>query len=671
MHEETFDDSLLAQALGAADDAVLITTPDLDEPGPRILYVNASFTAMTGYTLEEIRGKTPRILQGPETDRHLLDRLRRDLGSGQPFFGETTNYRKDGTPYSVEWRISPLRDHSGHVRYWVAIQRNVSQRRRFDEARERLAAIVESSDDAIIAKNLDGVITNWNPGAERLFGYTAAEIIGRNIRVLLPPDRLQEEDAIIARISRGERVEHFETVRLTRDHKFIEVSVTISPVKDATGRIVGASKIARDITERRLTEEALRRAKEIADRANADRLHLLEAERYARGEAEKASRTKDEFLATLSHELRTPLNAVLGWATVLRTRRLSGDELYQGIETIERNARVQAQIIDDLLDMSRIISGKVRLEVQRLNLSTVLREASETVRTAAEAKNVQLELHLPDQPVNITGDPSRLQQVFWNLLTNAIKFTPRDGIVVVQLEQTHSKIEVSITDTGEGIAPEMLPLVFDRFQQADSTTTRRHGGLGLGLSIVKQLVELHGGIVRVSSPGLGLGTTFVVDLPLAVSPQNAEEDTQTRARRQAGFEMPDVSLPNVRVLVVDDEADARALLKRLLSMAGATVSGAASAAEAFQRVSEEEFDILICDIGMPGEDGFSLIRRVRALPDPVRRNIPAIALTAYVRAEDRTESIRAGFQYHLGKPAEPAELLAIVQSLTVLRSKVA
>lgn len=671
MHEETFDDSLLSQALGAADDAVIITTPELDEPGPRILYVNASFTAMTGYSLDEIRGKTPRILQGPETDRHLLDRLRRDLGSGQPFFGETVNYRKDGTPYSVEWRISPLHDHSGRVKYWVAIQRDVSQRRRLDEARARLAAIVENSDDAIVAKNLDGVITDWNPGAERLFGYTAQEIIGKNIRVLLPPDRLQEEDAIIARISRGERVEHFETVRLTRDKKLIEVSVTISPVKDATGRIVGASKIARDITERRLTEEALRKAKEIADRANAERLHLLEAERYARGEAEKASRMKDEFLATLSHELRTPLNAVLGWASVLRTRRLQGDELFRGIETIERNARVQAQIIDDLLDMSRIISGKVRLDVQKLDLVSVLHEAVETVRTAAEAKNVQLEFHPPAQPANITGDPARLQQVFWNLLNNAIKFTPRDGIVVVQLEQSHSKIEVSVNDTGEGIAPEMLPLVFDRFQQADSTTTRRHGGLGLGLSIVKQLVELHGGTIRVSSPGLGMGATFVVDLPLAAAPQSAEESMQPQARRHAALDMPDISLPDVRILVVDDEADARTLLRRMLSMAGAAVSCAASAAEAFQRVSEEEFDILICDVGMPGEDGYSLIRRIRALPDPARRNTPAVALTAYVRPEDRTDAIRAGYQYHLGKPAEPAELLAIVQSLTVLRSKVA
>ena len=542
--------------------------------------------------------------------------------------------------------------------------RDVTQRYLSEITSGRLAAIVASSDDAIIGKDLNSIITSWNVGAERIFGYTADEMIGTSILRLIPPNRHPEELEILARIRRGERVDHFETIRLAKDGRQINLSITVSPIKDSAGHVVGASKVARDITERKNAESALKKAIEEAERANRERLQLLDSEREARSRAERASRMKDEFLATLSHELRTPLNAVLGWAHILRTGRLQGDELKQGLDTIERNARVQAQIIEDLLDMSRIISGKVRLDVGQIDLPAVLKESVDTVRTAAEAKGIHLQAIVDPRAGPISGDADRLQQVFWNLLNNAIKFTPKDGQIRVLLERVKSHIEVSVMDTGEGIAPEFMPYVFDRFQQGDASTTRRHGGLGLGLAIVKELVELHGGTVRVKSDGIGKGTTFLVHLPLLAV--YSEPDTESRHPQTALREnrpLPDVSLTDVHILVVDDEVDARELVKRLLEMAGATVSLAGSASEAIERILVARPDVLVCDIGMPGDDGFSLIRQLRVLEESQESALPAVALTAYARSEDRTKSIRSGFQNHLSKPVEPAELLAIVSSL--------
>ena len=542
--------------------------------------------------------------------------------------------------------------------------RDVTERHLAESASRWLAAIVASSDDAIIGKDLKSIITSWNFGAERIFGYTADEMIGTSIMRLIPPDRREEELEILSRIRRGERFDHFETIRLAKDGRQLNVSITVSPIKDSTGHVVGASKVARDITERKKTEEALKKAAEEAEAANRERLQLLDREREARLQAERANRLKDEFLATLSHELRTPLNAVLGWANILRLAKLEGEELRQGLDTIERNARVQAQIIDDLLDMSRIISGKVRLDVQRVDLPAVLNESIETLRATAEAKGVRLQVVVDPFAGPISGDPSRLQQVFWNLLNNAIKFTPKGGKVRVVLERVNSHVEVSVIDTGEGIAPEFLPYIFDRFQQGDASTTRRHGGLGLGLAIVKQLVGLHGGDVSVKSGGIGQGAAFIVQLPLiAVYSEPDEERRHPRAALRENQPLPEVSLDNVHVLVVDDEIDARELVKRLLEMAGATVSMAGSASEAMERILAGRPDVLVCDIGMPGEDGYSLIRRLRGLEEKQESVLPAVAVTAYARSEDRTKAIRSGFQNHLAKPVEPAELLAVVSSL--------
>jgi len=401
----------------------------------------------------------------------------------------------------------------------------------------------------------------------------------------------------------------------------------------------------------------------------AERERLLAGERDARAEAERVGRVKDEFLATLSHELRTPLNAILGWSQILAQGGGPRDEadLAEGLRTIERNARAQTQIIDDLLDMSRIINGKIRLDVQPTELAQVIEAALETVRPAAEGKGVRVRPALDRRAGLVSADANRLQQVFWNLLSNAIKFTPRGGEVVVRLERVDSHLRVSVTDTGEGISPEFLAHVFDRFRQADPSTTRRHGGLGLGLSIVKQLVELHGGTIQATSAGRGQGSTFTVTLPHSAAAAEQALEPQPRGReptRAAGPMNGDgTTLEGVKVLVVDDEPDARALVKRLLEDRRATVVVAGSAADALALLRAEQPTVLVTDIGMPGEDGYALIRNVRALGSAGGGDTPAVALTAYARSEDRAKSIQLGFQAHVAKPVEAAELVTAVAAL--------
>jgi len=404
------------------------------------------------------------------------------------------------------------------------------------------------------------------------------------------------------------------------------------------------------------------------EQAQTERDQLLASERAARGEAEHASRTKDEFLATLSHELRTPLNAVLGWTQVLRTTPALSADAVTALTVIERNARSQAQIIADLLDMSSIISGKVRLDVQPFDVASVVNATVETVRPAAQAKSIRLRVVLDPMAGPLRGDPNRLQQVLWNLLTNAVKFTPKDGRVSVTLARANSHLEIEVADNGEGIDPEFLPHVFDRFRQADASAARHHGGLGLGLSIAKQLVEMHGGSISAKSPGKGAGATFRVALPLMDARDGSTEGDPARAppARSADALMVDeireTNLRGLKVLVVDDEPDARSLIQRLLQDSHASVVTAASAAEAMQALAREVPDVIVSDIGMPGEDGYALIRRIRALGNGMA-DIPAIALTAYARAEDRLKAFDAGFQSHLSKPVGASELLAAVESL--------
>lgn len=393
--------------------------------------------------------------------------------------------------------------------------------------------------------------------------------------------------------------------------------------------------------------------------ADEEKQHLLRREQEARGEAERASRLKDEFLATLSHELRTPLSAILGWSHVLMRSNATADSLYEGLAAIERNARSQAALIADLLDMSRIMLGKVRISTRSIDLYEVIRAAIESVRPSADAKNVQLAFSCNQRIDPINGDPNRLQQVVWNLLTNAVKFTPTGGHVLVRLMQFADATEFSVADSGKGIDPAFLPHVFERFRQADSSTTRAHGGLGLGLAIVKQLVEMHGGTVSVASPGEGRGSTFVVQLPrvgpIAQSDQEHDGHMDESSRKPTSLR-PEATLDGLRVLVVDDEPDARRLIELVLADAHAEVVTVASADEALMRLKEFNPEVIVSDIGMPQQDGYELLSNIRA------RGIgaPAIALTAFARTEDRARSLQAGFQEHMNKPVEPRELLKSV-----------
>lgn len=399
-------------------------------------------------------------------------------------------------------------------------------------------------------------------------------------------------------------------------------------------------------------------------RADEEKQQLLERERIARGEAERANRSKDEFLATLSHELRTPLNAILGWSQLILQGTMRPEDIQRGLEIIDRNARAQNKLIEDLLEMSSIVSGKVRLDVHRLDFASVADAALESILPAVHAKDIGLRKAVDPAAGLVSGDNSRLQQVIWNLLSNAVKFTPKGGGIEVTVERVASHLELRVTDSGVGIRHEFLPYVFDRFRQADSSLTRSHGGLGLGLAIVKQLVTLHGGTVRAESAGEGRGASFIVSLPLA--PVSDRKDTRASARLPLDMvrEVSEVTLKGQKVLVIEDEPDARELIKAALTQCQADVVTAASAMEGLEVLKNQRLDVLISDIGMPGEDGYQFIRAVRNLPEAQGGRTPAIALTAFAHSTDRTKALLAGYQRHLSKPVESKELIATIGSLT-------
>ncbi|HEX3230034.1 MAG TPA: PAS domain S-box protein, partial [Pyrinomonadaceae bacterium] len=550
--------------------------------------------------------------------------------------------RKDGVERWMLGRGRGFYDDSGKPYRLAGLGLDITERKQAEMVSKRLAAIVESSDDAIVGKDLNGVVTSWNSGAERLFGYTAEEMIGTEISRLIPPERPDEEPAILARLRRGEFIDHYETVRLTKDGNRINVSLTVSPIFDH-GKVIGASKIARDITQKK--------------RAEQEREELLAREHVARAEAEAANRVKDEFLATLSHELRTPLTAMLGWLTMLRSGRLDEETSKHALDTVERNARAQAQLIEDLVDVSRIAGGKLQLEMQPVDLSVLIDAAVDIVRPAANARGVLMEISVEPAVGRVAGDPSRLQQIIWNLLSNAVKFTPRDGYVYVKLRGVETATELEVRDTGIGIDPDFLPWVFERFRQAESAVTRSHRGMGLGLAIVRHLTELHGGTVTAHSDGDGQGATFTIRLPLAE--ERAPLTTTAEAEiSQAASQ----TLNGIKVLLVEDEPDARELLSMTLRISGASVYAVDSAREALRTLSSFKPDVLLSDIGLPLESGYDLIRQVRALSTNLKK-IPAIALTAFATEKDRQRALSAGFQIHLAKPVEPQALVDVIEKL--------
>jgi PAS domain S-box-containing protein len=688
------------------------------------------------------------------------------------------------------------------------------------DAAARLAAIVESSNDAIISKDLNGTIITWNRAAERLFGYAADEVIGRSITLLIPEARLPEETDTLARLRRGEVIDHFETVRRRKDGTLVDISLTISPIRAHDGTIVGASKIARDITDQRrfqrelqelhrraaflaeaatvlgasldyqqtlravarlavpafadwcavdilgergrlqrlavahidpakvelaraleeryptdpnapngvhqvirtgepemmsripaalldaavqddehrriikelgltsyicvpmlahgkafgaitfvsaesgheYTEADLALAREIAARAS---LAVENARSYAN--ANDANRLKDEFLATLSHELRTPLNAVLGYARMLRRGTIGSDKAPAALEVIERNGTALKQIIEDVLDVSRIVSGRLRLDVEPVDLPAVIHEASATIMPAADAKGIRLELVVDPQAATVAGDAGRIQQIVWNLLSNAIKFTSRGGKVQLRLVRVNSHVEIVVSDTGQGISPDFLPFVFDRFRQENATSTREHGGLGLGLAIAKQLAELHGGSMAAASEGIGKGSTFTLKLPVMIVHPAAWTEKRgvehPAADRGASMVEDMPRLDGTHVLAVDDELDSLDLVRSVLEAVGARVTVASSGTAALEALRRECPDVLLADIGMTHMDGLQLIRAVRQQCEEPNRSVPAAALTAYARSQDRITSLASGFQMHLVKPVDPLELVVAVHSL--------
>jgi PAS domain S-box-containing protein len=513
----------------------------------------------------------------------------------------------------------------------------------------RFRALVEKSRDGISILDELGRVTYATSGMSEQLGYPLAACIGQ-----IAFEKIHSEDRpAVTGLFRellaepgGNRATEFRVPSADGSWRWLEGTATnLLHDPDVQGVVCNY----RDITGRKEIEQ--------------QRLRLLVGEREARAEAERVSRMKDEFLATLSHELRTPLNAIVGWADLLRLGKLSPTETTQGLETIQRNARMQTQIIEDLLDMSRIVSGRIRLEVQSVDVERLALAAVEAVQPAAQAKEIRLEVGCQEcQPVK--GDLARLQQVLWNLLTNAIKFTPVGGLIRVTAATAGEQVELRVSDSGEGIEPEFLPHVFERFRQADSSPTRRHGGLGLGLAIVKQLVESHGGSVQAESAGLGQGATFVVRLPRA---KTGVPGGTVEAGDQE--EPEDIRLVNVDVLVVDDQRDSRDLAAHILSEAGAVVRACGSALEALAMIEQDPPAVLLADIAMPSMDGYELLRQVRALPQQRGGAVPAVAVTAFAHPEGRRRSYAAGFQFHLAKPLVRAELLEVVARLARVRPR--
>ena len=798
----------LARVVESSDDAIV--SKDLNGI---ITSWNRSAERMFGYTAAEAIGRSIRMII--PADRHSEeDMVLGHIRAGQSLTHfETIRQRKDGTLIPISLTVSPIHDDTGRVIGASKIARDISERTEAAAAGIRLAAVVESSDDAIVTKDLNSTITSWNAAAERMFGYTAAEAIGQSIRMLIPSELQDEEDMVLAKIRAGDKIDHYETVRQRKDGTRLTISLTVSPIRDNKGAVVGASKIARDITERsrllaaisehnanterlsdvgalvastldrnvvveKVTDIATQLTNaefgaffyNVTDQQTGDAFTLYtvsgapreaftrslnpgateilgptfhgerplrlddvtqdprfgrnpplhgmptgdlpvrsylavpvkgrggnvlggllfghsragmfthQHERLAVGvaawasvalenarlyeETQLANRLKDEFLAVLSHELRTPLNAIVGYSRLLRGGILAPDKATRGLETLERNATWLTQIVEDVLDVSRIVTGKIRLDVQPVELPLIVDNAVATVQPAADAKGVRVQTVIDPRVGPVSGDPGRLQQVLWNLVSNAVKFTPRNGRVQVRLERVNSHVEIAVSDTGMGIRADFLPHVFERFRQAEAGTTRKTGGLGLGLAIVRHIVEMHGGTVEASSAGEGQGATFRVRLPLMIVHPEAlptpREHPRTE-RREPLTRLGD--LHGIRVLAIDDEEDALTLLRVVLETAGAEVTTLSSPLDAIERIGEVKPHVIVIDLGMPEMDGFELIKRIRESEDPEVRTRPAAALTAFARSEDRTKALRSGFEMHLAKPVDPAELVASVATL--------
>jgi PAS domain S-box-containing protein len=668
-----------------------------------IKYWNRFAESLYGWSASEAVGRNVMEITPAATTQEQATEIMSQLKAGRSWAGEFIVRRRDGTIFPAMITDTPINGEDGKIVGIVGVSVDITERKRAEETLresqqhaiteyerllERLSPLAEALGTARDLSTIFRALLDFTLASMPCIGiFIALYDPNRNVRTAayawgdgaevdvsdLPPMPISTDGPNSRAVRTGEIIITDDYLAATRGHPSVKVGVdngllpqsSMAAPMAVMGRIVGTIEV-QSYQRAAFTDEhitAMRMAANLAAVA-IENVRLFELESSARASAEASNRLKDEFLATLSHELRTPLTAVLGWLSLLRSGKLDNATREQALATIERNANVQAQLIEDILDVSRIITGQLRLNVRPFDLSSVIDATIASMRPAAEAKQIQIETKIDQQASLAWGDSSRLQQVIWNLLSNAVKFTPRDGRITVRLERNASHTRIVVSDTGQGIGPDFLPYVFDRFRQADSTTTRTHSGLGLGLAIVRHLIEMHGGHVRAESEGAGRGATFTLELPVREVQVGMEEEVLAY---QAGgdtaeFDSP-ASLTGISILVVDDEADARALLRKILEQCGARVTTASSTVEALAALEHARPDVLVSDIGMPNEDGYDLIRKVRALEKERGDRLPAVALTAYVGEDDRRRALSAGFHAHLAKPVELIKLATLVESL--------
>ena len=621
---------------------IIANAPDpvfVSDPQGKILLANEAVSELLGFREHEVLEQSlSRFVSLGET-RELMGALREVVERGVTRNVRLNPRSASGERIPTTLNASALRGPEGRVIGVIGILRDM---RELDKARAYAESLIKNAPDPVFVSDLQGKILQANDAVYTLLGFRTAEVVEQSLSRFITVDETREFMAALREVVARGVTRNARLNPRSASGEVIPTTLNASALRDVDGVVIGAIGILRDM---RAYERVVR---DLED---------------SRRKLDEANRAKDEFLATLSHELRTPLNAILGWARLLRSGTLDADGMRRGPEVIERNTRVLAQLIEDLLDVSRIITGKLRLEIRSADLIPVVTAAMEAVQSAADAKSIRLEANLDPHLGLASTDPDRLQQVVWNLLTNAIKFTPIGGRVDVKLERTDAVVRLTVKDTGRGIRPELLPFVFDRFRQGEASTGRQYGGLGLGLAIVRHIVELHGGVVRAESAGDSLGATFTVDLPFNAAPTAAVVPEPTRRPVESEGVYRLVNLTGLRILVVDDEADARELMRMVLRSTGAEVMAAANADEAFEQVEQWCPDILVSDIGLPGDDGYVLVQKLRQREARRGGSMPALAVTAYARAEDRSRALAAGFQMHVAKPLEPADFVAAIAGL--------
>jgi PAS domain S-box-containing protein len=618
----------LAAIVQSSDDAIVSKTLD-----GLIVSWNAGAVRMFGYQPEEIIGKSITAIIPPELyaeERDILDRLRR--GERIDHF-ETIRICKDGRRVQLSITVSPIRDASGTIVGASKIARDIGEQKIAERTAAQLAAIVESSDDAIVSKSLDGRIQSWNTGAARIFGYTAEEAVGQSITLIIPQEQYAEERHILERVRRGERIEHFDTIRVTKSGQRIPVSLTVSPVRDPRGTIIGASKIARDISERRRAEETLQKTQQALHEAN---------------------RRKDEFMALLAHELRNPLAPIRYALATARKCDRTAEQRRRAEEIIERQVAHMSRLLDDLLDMSRITRGTLELKLADTELTVALGTAIEAARPFLDAKRHNLSLDLPKQAVRLVADSVRLAQVFSNLLINAAKYTDCGGRIELRAAQADNEVVVSVRDNGMGISTDMMPRLFTMFAQDSAVADHSEGGLGIGLALTRGVVDLHGGRVEARSDGPGHGSEFIVTIPV-----RAGRPAQTAADADQGVRMAGGGM---RVLVVDDNRDAADSCSTLLELSGHSVQAAYTGHEALAIAAKTRPHVVVTDIGLPDIDGYEVAARIRA--EAWGRTMVLVAVTGWGQESDKQRAFSAGFSHHLTKPIDPDTLESLLQSLS-------